>query len=131
MNKQTGIILGLAALALAGVYFFGRRIIGAVTEFNKDTPYEGSGAVGALGNVADKVSGGTLSAVGSSLGATLYNWFGPKVPATDVYYSVTFPDGARHAIHAPLVDSFGFFTYAGVKYRMKDDVTGRHFAVRA
>jgi hypothetical protein len=40
-------------------------------DFNKDTPFEGFGAVGSLGNVTDKVSGGALSRFGSWLGETV------------------------------------------------------------
>ena len=128
-NKQILIIGGIAAGAMV-LYFFGRAIFSALKDFNKGTPYEGAGVLGTLGNAADKLSGGTLSAAGESLGETLFNWFGPATPAMDVYYTVTFPDGARHAIHAPDVDRNGYFTYGGVKYRMKDDIQGKHFAVK-
>ncbi len=40
----------------------------AVADVNVDTPFEGTGVIGTLGNITDKASGGILSNVGSAVG---------------------------------------------------------------
>lgn len=62
---------------MAGVgVVFGFIVVGAllkrqILDFNKGTAFEGSGVVGSLGNVTDKLSGGILSRFGSFLGETI------------------------------------------------------------
>jgi len=108
MNKTVALYVGLAAVGVGAVLalvFFGRKLFDT-----SGTPYEGAGAVGALGNAFDKASGGTLSSVGTQLGETVYNWFNPPDTSADVYYAVQFPDGAKHSISARDIDSSGYFT---------------------
>lgn len=49
----------------------------------RTTAYEGAGVVGTIGAATNAVSGGVLASVGESIGATLFDWFGPKVDLTN------------------------------------------------
>lgn len=69
----------------------------------------------------------------------LTSWFGPDLIGTDIYHTVTFPDGARHAVGADRVDSSGRFVWAGypdgsqapVTYQLGQNSAGMWFAVSA
>lgn len=71
--------------------------------------------------------------VGSAIGSTLYDWIHPGdgLGINDTYYTVTFPNGQRHAIPANTVGASGTFDYAGVNYLMKKDAAGQNVAVYA
>lgn len=64
----------------------GKAAAEAVDNFNKDTPYEGSGVVGAVGNVTNKVSGGVLGSIGDWLGSAIFDAtheeYDPNAPVT-------------------------------------------------
>ena len=40
----------------------------AIASINEDTPFEGAGVVGTLGNVTNQASGGILANIGSEIG---------------------------------------------------------------
>lgn len=78
------------------------------------------------GNVADSLNE-TRNNVGSAIGETVFNWFNPASASPDVYISVTFPDGLKHAVSVRDIDSQGYFKptpnvypwYDGRRYRIK------------
>jgi hypothetical protein len=133
------------ALAVgAGVLIFGAwvawRIFEKVTNPNKGTAYEGSGAVGTLGNVVNTALGGAPEAVGEAIGGTIFDWFNPD-PGVDTYLAVRLPDGTRISVHGsdkfptvpgkPVMDSQGRFEYEGRLYRTYiDKATGLRYAQR-
>jgi hypothetical protein len=69
----------------------------------------------------------------------LTSWFGPDLTGTNVYHTVTFPDGSRHAVGADRVDSSGKFVWTGypmgsqapVNYQLGQNSAGMWFAVGA
>jgi hypothetical protein len=82
---------------------------------------------------AGTVASGVLNApaqAGTSLSNALFDWLNPY-PQNDTYYTVTFPDGSRHAIHSTDVGADGSFTYGGSNYSLKTDVTGTRYAAMA
>jgi hypothetical protein len=100
----------------------------------KGTDYEGTGVLGTLGAGASAATGGGLEDFGSWLGGgaadaaeSLRQFFNSSNDKS-LYYTVTFPDGVRHAIQASTVSKTGGFTYAGRAYQMFDDAKGYHFA---
>jgi hypothetical protein len=72
-------LIGVSALVFVGLFLFlkqqGTAAAKAVANVNKGTPYEGTGAVGTLGNVANQISGGSLASIGESLGSKVYDLF--------------------------------------------------------
>lgn len=126
-DRTTYTLLGVGVAVVAAIYFFGARVFNAVKNINQGTPYEGAGAVGTLGNFTNQLLGGAPQ----SLGEQLSSWFEPSYDGgEDVFYTVIFPDNARHAIGASTVSSGGMFTYQGVKYRMGINQGGYKVAVR-
>lgn len=126
-QKSASVWIGLGVLVLGVAY----GVYKAFTDFNKGTPYEGTGAVGTLGNVADQLSGGTLSAAGSAIGISLFDLTHADY-TPGVFYTVTFPDGVRHAVNADDVnESSGRFLRENVQYILKKDAAGKRVAVRA
>lgn len=126
--QKSVLIWGGIALAISAAAAWA---ISRFTNFNKGTPYEGTGAVGTLGNVADKLSGGALSSVGSKIGTTLYDWTHDDGDAKMFTYSFTFvATGAKGAVNSEDIDSRGVFTYFrdGKKYQLKTDAQGNRFA---
>jgi hypothetical protein len=97
--------LAFAAIIVIGfVYILSRKIL--------------SDTVGAVGDAASAVNDARVS-LGSSIGETIFEWFNkPAGGSSDLYYTVLFPDGTRHAIASPDVSSDGYFNYQGVRYRM-------------
>ncbi len=82
MNKNTQMILVAGAAVVALTYFFRQQAadaVAAVAEINEGTPYEGAGALGTLGNVTDKASGGVLSRVGSGIGLFFSDLLGGRI----------------------------------------------------
>jgi hypothetical protein len=63
-------IAGVVALGGVLFYFFGRKLaadaVDAVKNVNAGTPYEGWGAVGTVGNLTNRLSGGVLQRIGES-----------------------------------------------------------------
>lgn len=126
LSKQSPLMLAAGAALLIGVaYFLARKTVkdvagvagGLVTGNNaitKDTPYEGQGVVGTLAGTINSALP-FLDNVGS--------WIGGLIPVKGgtgdmLFYSVTFPDGARHAIGESAVAKDGTFTYDGRRYVM-------------
>lgn len=71
-GKNIAFVLLAAVAALFTVDFLTRKaggdIASSIADINKDTPFEGAGLPGTLGNITDQLSGGTLSTFGSFLG---------------------------------------------------------------
>lgn len=130
--NQPPVQLAIAAVIVIGfVYFLLRKSIfdtaDALGNVNAGTPFEGFGIVGTVGNVTNRVSGGTLAAAGEKIS----RYFFPVNDPTDsLYYVATFPDGQRHSIPSRDVDRNGFFTRAGVRYRLALSETGKRLAVK-
>jgi hypothetical protein len=83
----------------------------------------GGAAVGAAVAVGDAAKEGVDEVVqaftgdeNQTLGGFIYDSFHPAPAGPDVYYTVTFPNGARHAIHAPDVNALGQFSYVQPPY---------------
>jgi len=85
------------------------------------TDYEGKGLGGTLGAVTNAATGGALGAVGGWIAGLLSS----DDAGESLYYTVTFPDGARHAIPSLSVAANGTFTYAGKKYLLGHTGTTR------
>lgn len=117
----------------AGVFVAGGwllyRVIKGILDINKDTPYEGGGAVGTAANVMNQISGGLLAAGGALFGRSLYDWTHPNTPGSMTYYKVTFPGGATHAIGNADIGSDNQITYSGLRYKIAQDASGNKFAV--
>lgn len=112
MNQKTILTLaGVATAALLGAYFFGKKILDTIANFNKGTAYEGAGVVGSLGNATNMLLGGAPQSLGESLSA----WIAPDYDP-GVYYTVTFPDNAKHAVLSTDVGPGGYFMYLGKRY---------------
>jgi hypothetical protein len=112
MQASSKVAIGVGVVGAVGVavYFFGRKLLDALSNFNKGTPYEGTGAIGALGNATNQALGGAPAAVGSSIGLGLYDIFHPdEDEGPDTYYSVIFPDGIKHAVSARAISPDGVF----------------------
>lgn len=82
---------------------------------------------------ATRVAEGTVKAIGSAQEAItsgLYSLFGPDEREFGdwLYFTVSFPDGQKHAIGRSLVDNTGKFQYQNVWYRILDDAQGTHHA---
>lgn len=145
LQKQNPLVLaGAAVLVIGAVYYLARKTISDTVDaaggilsgdnaLTKGTPYEGAGVAGTLGAGANAVTGGLLEKAGSFIGGKLYDWFGSDPAASDTFYTVTFPDGKRHAINAAGVSGAGYFTYGGVRYQILSQRArdGSYTAVRA
>lgn len=57
--------------------------------------------------------------IGRAIGGSLYEWLNPYDRRQDVFYTVLFPTGQRHAIRSDYVDSAGRFNYNGQRYTMR------------
>lgn len=118
-----GIIVGGIAVAM--------YLLNKLTNINKGTPFEDTGAVGTLGNVTNQVLGGVPQAVGEKLSETLFDLTHDDFD--DETYIFTFVDTkTKGAVNSHDVDSLGFFTYWRDKqrYRLKKDGKGARWAVR-
>jgi hypothetical protein len=71
------------------------------------------------------------AALGSKIGISLYDWIHPNTVGESVFYVVTFPGGARHAVASGDVAAGGGFMFQGVPYYLKADASGNKFAVEA
>lgn len=69
------------------------------------------------------------STVGEGIANALYDWINPSMGVEEVFYTVTFPSGVRHAISSRVVDSAGNFEYDGIRYLMKRNAAGQNVAV--
>ena len=73
MNAKNIVAIAAAAIAVLFTLNFlvrktGGDIATSIADINKDTPFEGAGVVGAVGNITNQLSGGTLAQFGSFLG---------------------------------------------------------------
>lgn len=84
-NNMRLILLGLGAVLAAS--FVLRKVaaapVEAIANVNVDTPFEGFGAVGTVGNVTDKLSGGFFATIGGAIGRGLFSIFGEKLIGFD------------------------------------------------
>ena len=67
--------------------------------------------------------------IGNSIGGTLYEWLHPTDAGPDTYYTVLFPDGSKHAVHATDVDRYGAFNFDGSAYTLRVDNKMQRVAV--
>ncbi len=124
-DRNSLLILGAAGVGVFVVF----KLLDKALNFNKGTPYEGAGAVGTAANIANQVSGGVLAKAGAAFGRALYDWTHPGSAGEALYYSVTFPDGQKHAIASGDVAKNGTFTYkTGARFRIVVDSLGFKFA---
>lgn len=122
-------VIGVGALVVVYVVYK------ALTDFNKGTPFEGTGAVGTLGNITNQVLGGAPQAVGESLSETLFNWtFGDDVSAalSDTLTFTFQSTGKAGAVNASDVARDGKFKYFrdGLMYQLKLNADGKRVAVK-
>lgn len=91
--------------------------------------YSGFGLLSTPAAATNLAIGGAPAALGEGIGGGLFSIFGSSSSAADAtYYTVTFPDGSRHAIKSANVDSTGNFAYGGTNYRLGDDGSGNKLA---
>jgi hypothetical protein len=127
-------------LAIAGVVL-ALYVVNKFSNFNKGTPYEGAGAVGTLGNVANQVLGGAPAAAGSAVGIALYNLtHDDGLNLVDYTFTFVSKPTVRGVVAADLVDDdTGIFEYRGSgaskapeyigkRFRLRKDKTGAKFA---
>lgn len=131
-------------LVLVAVYFLARKTLtdaaaavgGLVSGDNaltKGTDYEGKGAAGTLGAAVDSATGGFTSWIGGGIGgaaATLRDWATTDAADENLFYTVKFPDGSKHAVGSLSVARDGTFTYQDVRYKLFIDSTGAKVAQR-
>lgn len=65
-------------------------------------------------------AGAAASAAGTAV-ANVYEWFVPFDTGENLFYTVQFPDGTKHAIGSRTIASDGSFLYNNVRYRMAVD----------
>jgi hypothetical protein len=154
LNTKAGQYIAIGGAAIGAVVFivwYGKKqvaqaadLVGSVASGNnavtrnqvdasgeKVTAYEGAGILGTLGAAFNSVSGGTLASLGSWLGGKTYDivsWFSPG-DQPDVYQSVIFPDGSRHAIKLSDVSKDGLVDVDGTLYRLANNSSGKISAV--
>lgn len=121
------ILYSTAALAVAGVLAY---LLFKGRDFNKGTAYADTGAVGTLGNATNQLLAGVPQLAGEAIGETVYSWFHPESTDADIYYAVLFPDASRHAIRGTNIDSDGYFSLDGVRYRIGYNSAGLRVAQR-
>ena len=127
-SRDVYIVAGIAVVGVGTLaYFFGGKLLTALKNVNKGTPYEGAGVVGTVGNVTNQVLGG----LPKQLGETIASWVAPGDDTENVYYTVIFPDNSRHAVGASTVDSSGYFTYSSKRYRLGVNQANQKVAVAA
>lgn len=103
------VILAAIAAGVAALWIF-RDSLNKLFKFagnpNEGTPYEGGGVVGTLGHATNAILGGVPQAVGEYISS----WFAPSgTPGDNVFYTVLFPDGSKHAVGASTVNAQGYF----------------------
>ncbi len=142
ISNAVPVALGIGVILFA-VYFVLKKAVGDTVSavagtaggivsgnnaLTKDTAYEDKGILGTLGAAVNAATGGA----GEWAGERVADWFSPsKVPGdSNIYYSVIFPDGARHAVGNADVDKNGYFTRAGIRYRLGTSATNQRVAVR-
>ena len=122
-------VIGAAVAAVGGVLYY---IVYKIMNPNAGTPYAGTGAVGTLGNVFDQLSGGALSAAGSAIGTTLYDWTHDNEQGlSDTYLFTIQGTTTRGAVNASEVGPTGIFVRRadGKTYTLKRDDKGNRIAV--
>jgi hypothetical protein len=112
---------GIIAGGLIAWYIY-RKVTGA------GTPYENKGAVGILANATNTLLGGAPQAVGETLSRWTYDILNGDDIGETTFYTVTFPDGTKHAIGATTVSKSGAFAYNGKTYTLYVDASGKKFA---
>lgn len=104
---------GLIALYALSKFNLGEKLGGALAGL-------GIGAAKAVGSAAkgavDSVVQGITGDENQTLGGAVFDLFHPGEVGESVFYRVTFPNGASHAIAAGDVDSAGRFSYIQPPY---------------
>jgi hypothetical protein len=82
LNSRSAMIAGGVLAAGVVVYLLSRKLkdaaadaVEAVANVNEGTPYEGWGAVGTLGNITNRLSGGVLERFGEWIGSSAFDVF--------------------------------------------------------
>lgn len=120
LNDPVRLAIG-ASIVLVVVYLIGRRAVtdtaDAIANINAGTPYAGGGAVGTLGNIVNRATGGVPQAIGEGISS----WFSPPFNA-DAFmtFAVLFPDGTKHAINASDISRDGYFNGSRSVYPWHD-----------
>lgn len=126
LSKQNPLLLaGAAAILIYVVYGLIRKtvkdtadaaggLVSGNTPWTTGTPYENTGILGTLGGGIDKVTGGVASAAGGWIAGLLASDY----VGEDLFFTTTFPDGAKHAVPSSTVARDGRFTYGGKNYIM-------------
>lgn len=153
LNKQNPLLLaGGVALIIGVVYYLARKTVSdvvtgagglvsgnnAITESAKDfdgnvvDAYQGKGVLGTLGATVNAITGGAAASVGSWIGGLLATDYASE----DLYYTVTFPNGDRHAVGSTTVSKDGYFNktvppYTNSRWRIGTDATGKRVAKAA
>lgn len=129
MKKETWIYIGIAA-SVAGLAW---KFLDKIANFNKGTSFEGTGAIGTLGNATNQLLGGAPATIGETLSRWTYNLLNSDDIAPT--YTVTFPDGTKHAVEPKSVNSGGTFVastytgaYAGKTLTLYVDASGKKYA---
>jgi hypothetical protein len=124
LAKQNPLALAAGAVLVAGfLYYLARRtlkdaaglaggIVSGNNALTEGTDYAGSGIAGTLGAGANAALGGVPAALGEWIAGV----FAPRPENEWNFYTVTFPDGSKHAISAAKVSAGGRFTYGGRDY---------------
>ena len=125
----------LAVVGVAGAAFvwwkWGDSLKKVVTETlnplsDKNAAYQGaSAAVDAVAQLfgADPDPEGTI-------GTKLFNWTHPDSVDENLFYTIKFPDGSKHAIGSTSVAGDGTFSYQDVRYKLFVDPAGNKVAQR-
>lgn len=90
--------------------------------------YSGFGGLSTPAALVNQTLGGLPAAGGEALGGGLFSVFGPTDTTSSTYYTVTFPDGSRHAIGNASVDSNNRFQYGGNTWILGNDGSGNRIA---
>jgi hypothetical protein len=135
MKKETWIYIGIAA-SVAGLAW---KFWDKITNFNKGTAFEGTGAIGTLGNATNQLLGGAPAAIGETLSRWTYDLLNSddndNVSVTP--FNVTYPDGVKRPVYPNEISKSGTFLattkyganpYAGKTLTIYVDATGKKYA---
>ena len=127
--------IGVGALGLGVAYVAYKSL----ANFNKGTPFEGTGAIGTLGNVTNQVLGGAPQAAGEAISEALFNLTHADMNSLNFTFKFKADPSIGGQVAADLVDEdtgeFVFVSYLptskkfdGKRFRLKKTKDGRKFA---